>query len=216
MRHLDMKSRLARARDLGFAPPVIFDVGAADGEWARIAAGLWPEARIFGFEPNASRLSDLERARRELPSFDFEQCFLGAAAGEVAYQDRGAQTSLFESRDGAAGRVAPMLVLDDLLRAGRVPQPSFVKLDVQGYELEVLRGASECLANCSGVLMEVSWFPIGPDMPLVDDVLTFMRERSFLWYDVVGIYRRPSDDALAQMDFFFLREGHPLLEGTLT
>jgi FkbM family methyltransferase len=215
MRHLDMKMRLARARDLGFVPTTIFDVGAASGEWARMAAGLWPDAAIFGFEPNASRIPDLERTRRELRSFDFERCFLGPSRRVVQYADRGTQTSLLESSESGATATAPMLVLDELFRSGRVRQPDLIKLDVQGYELEVLRGADEVLSRCSGVVMEVSWYPLGPEMPLVDEVLSFMRERTFVWYDVLGIYRRPSDDALAQMDFMFLRRGHPMLHGGL-
>src|SRR5690242_19187214 len=68
MRHLDMPRRLAHLKAVGFSPRVIFDVGAATGEWARLAARVWPDARIVGFEPNASNAADLERCRRELPA----------------------------------------------------------------------------------------------------------------------------------------------------
>jgi FkbM family methyltransferase len=216
MRHLDMEVRLAHACELGLSPAVIFDVGAASGEWARMAAKLWPKARIFGFEPNESRTAELERTRDELPSFDFERCFLGASGAIVEYADRGTQTSLFEGGASGASARAPMRTLDDVVRQGRARAPDLIKLDVQGYELEVLRGASDALVGCAAVIMEVSWYPIGPDMPLVQHALAFMRERGFVWYDVLGIYRRPSDDALAQMDFLFLREGHPMLGGGLT
>jgi uncharacterized membrane-anchored protein YjiN (DUF445 family) len=56
----------------------------------------------------------------------------------------------------------------------------------------------------------VSYFRFDPGTPLVDEVIAFMKERGFQWYDVMGILRRPSDDALAQMDLLFVRADHPL------
>ncbi|MCC6526554.1 MAG: FkbM family methyltransferase [Polyangiaceae bacterium] len=215
MRHLDMPTRLAHARDLGLSPAVIFDVGAASGEWARMAAAVWPQASIIGFEPNVSCVPDLERTRTRLQNFRYYRCFLGASRSTVGYADRGTQTSLFDPGAQGATETAPMLVLDEMVRDGVIPSADLIKLDVQGYELEVLRGAIGVLARCTAVILEVSFYPLGPGAPLVEDVLEFMRQQGFVWYDVVGIYRRPSDDALGQMDLLFLRAGHTLLHGGL-
>src|SRR5688572_21757131 len=82
MRHLDMGRRLAHMKRLGFDPAVIVDVGAATGKWARMAAGIWPAAQIFGVEPNESNVAALEVARQEMPRFTFVRGFLGAQPGE--------------------------------------------------------------------------------------------------------------------------------------
>jgi hypothetical protein len=37
-----------------------------------------------------------------------------------------------------------------------------------------------------------------------------MDANGFFWYDILGLLRRQSDDAMAQMDFLFLRRDHPL------
>lgn len=212
MRHLDMPRRLRHLPKLGFAPEIIVDVGAAKGEWARLAAGIWPNASIFGFEPNLSNRENLERTKAELRHFDYTLAFLGAARGEAVYSDQEDQTSLLDSATNAAGNQrAPMLTLDEWAIERKVGRIDFLKLDVQGYELEVLKGAARMLPTCQAVLLEVSFFSFLPNVPLFDEVIAFMKARGFVAYDIAGILRRPSDDALAQMDFLFLREGHPLL-----
>lgn len=212
MRHLDMPRRLRRLPVLGFLPQTIVDVGSAKGEWARLAADVWPNASIYGFEPNHSNRDKLERTKAELRHFDFTLAFLGAARGEAVYTDQEDQTSLLDGATNAKGNQrAPMLTLDEWALERKVSRIDFLKMDVQGYELEVLKGATRMLPACQAVLLEVSFFSFLPNVPLFDEVIAFMKTRGFVAYDVLGILRRQSDDALAQMDFLFLREGHPLL-----
>jgi FkbM family methyltransferase len=208
MRHLDMGKRLEHMARLGFRPQAILDVGAARGEWSRMAARIWPHAQLIGFEPNRSNEGELERTRRELPQFEYHRCFLGARPGHVTYADRGAQTSLYG--DAAGSSDAEMRTLDACLAEGLFPQPQLLKLDVQGYELEVLEGGQRVLSGCEAVLAEVSFFRFHPEMPTADDVIAYLKERDFVVYDTMGLLRLAEDDALGQMDFMFLRADHRL------
>lgn len=211
LRHLDMPVRLRHLASLGFAPGVVFDIGAADGTWARMAHGVWPTARIVGFEPNRRERPALERTAAEVPGFAFKTCFLGPRRGEVEYVDNNTQTSLVDATPrGGVKQTSPMLVLDELVAAGEVPAPDFLKLDVQGYELEVLAGAEKVMAGAQGLMLEISLYRPSPGICIAEEVIAFMSARGFGWYDVMGIMRRRGDDALAQMDFFFLRRGHAL------
>ena len=89
--------------------------------------------------------------------------------------------------------------------------PDIAKLDVQGFELEVHRGA-DCLFGATEVfLLETSLYkPMGAKTPLVHDVLGFMLERGYLLYDIIGFYRRRKDHCLAQSDMVFVKESSPL------
>lgn len=209
MRHLDMHMRLRHMAKIGFAPGVIVDVGASDGTWSRMAAAIWPRARIVAFEPRESKRAELETARRELPNFSYHICCLGARSGPVSYSDAGNQTSLY-AQHGAERQTVDMRLLDELLAAGVVPQPDLLKLDVQGYELEVLAGGETAISGVQGVLAEVSFYDFQPSMPTADDVIAYLRQRGLVVYDVMGLLRQPEDDALGQMDLMFLRSDHPL------
>lgn len=211
LRHLDMDRRLMHLAHLGFDPRVIYDVGAAHGDWTRMAASIWPRARIFGFEPNRSEEENLNATSRDFPQFTFRRCFLGPQAKTVRYTPRGTQTSLAE-REIPSGEsdVAEMCSIDPLIAAGELTPPDFMKLDVQGFELEVLSGAQQALRHAQGVLLEVSLYDSDAGIPTADAVIAYLLERDFVWYDIAGAIRRPVDDALWQMDLLFLQRDHPL------
>ena len=68
-------------------------------------------------------------------------------------------------------------------------KPDFIKIDVEGTELEVLKGASKCLKNLLGVEIESCFFPLRKDQPLVNDVIAFFAKRDFEFIDFLSIIR---------------------------
>ena len=103
-----------------------------------------------------------------------------------------------------------MQTLDGILAEAAMPQPDFLKLDVQGYELEVMKGASQALQRASVILMEVSLIELYEDNPLLEDVLKFMLKNNFVAFDICGLMRRTEDDVLAQIDMIFVSTNSPL------
>ncbi len=80
-----------------------------------------------------------------------------------------------------------------------------LKVDVQGYELEVLRGGTRTLALAEVVLLEVSLLEYNQGAPLMPEVVAFMASAGFVPYDVCGQFRRETDNALCQIDIMFVR-----------
>lgn len=210
MRHLDMPARLKSLARAGCTPTVIADIGAAHGEFAQLARSIWPDAQIVGFEPNSASQSSLERLKQSMPRFDFIRCFLGPEPKDkVQFAASDTQTSLLMHQPGQveganATDEAPMFSIDSLVASGRIPQPDFLKLDVQGFELEVLKGAEAALAKAKAVCLEVSAVRFAPGVPVVADVVNFMAQRQLVLYDIVGILRRLDDDSLYQLDLVFV------------
>jgi hypothetical protein len=100
--------------------------------------------------------------------------------------------------------------LDALLETDLLEPPELIKADVQGFELEVLRGAKRCLESTQLLLLEVSYRRIYRDLPLAHEVIAFAGDAGFRIYDICTYAGRPSDGELTQSDILFARESSPL------
>jgi hypothetical protein len=107
--------------------------------------------------------------------------------------------------------VRRMQTLDTVLAEAGMAGVDLIKLDVQGYELEVLKGAAKSLKTMQAVLMEVSLIEMYQGNPLLHDVVAFMQQQDFVTYDICSLMRRPLDSALAQVDMIFVPRSSPLV-----
>ena len=97
-----------------------------------------------------------------------------------------------------------MRTIDELVANNAVAPPDLLKLDVQGYEIEILKGAMSTLPLVSVVLAEVNLIDIHKGAPLFNEFILFMHGNGFVSYDICGFTRRPLDQALWQADFIFV------------
>ena len=63
---------------------------------------------------------------------------------------------------------------DELFASGQVPIPTIIKIDVQGFELEVLKGFGSLLGQCVGLQLETHISPIYEDQPLLTDLVAYL------------------------------------------
>jgi FkbM family methyltransferase len=139
-----------------------------------------------------------------------ERALLGGAPSEAVrfHMDDFGNSSVLESVQNKCpvAEPLPMKTLDSVVAARNIPGPILLKEDVQGYELEVLRGANATLRNTEVILLEVSTLPYNVAAPLFSDVIAFMADRQFVVYDVCQFHRRDSDRVVFQMDVLFVRK----------
>jgi hypothetical protein len=69
--------------------------------------------------------------------------------------------------------------LDDYVRQNAVPRPNLIKLDVQGCELQALRGAEQCLSTAGAIISEVSFAEFYKEQCLFEDVVGFLSAHGF-------------------------------------
>lgn len=131
------------------AAPVVFDVGANEGHWSALALGANPGARIFAFEPHPQTFRRLVSRLPGVRCFDLG---LGERAGVLALHDYAegsgsGHASFVEGvienihRRAAATWEVKVATLDDVADAEGVDAIDLLKVDVEGMELAVLRGA---------------------------------------------------------------------------
>lgn len=198
----------------GFSPRVVIDVGAYRGDWTSMCKHIFPAARVLMIEPQEARKDDLKRVLTEFPDVALECALAGsekrAAVGFYAVDSASSVLPEVETNRPPAVFLS-MRTLDAIVEATPFEHPDFIKLDVQGYELEVLKGAKESLISVEAVLMEVNLIEINKGAPLFHEVVGFMAEKGFQLYDICSFFRRPYDGALWQVDAIFVKKSSPLV-----
>jgi FkbM family methyltransferase len=214
-----MEWSLRNMRRLGFKPDRIIDVGAFVGEWTQMVRRIFIEAQIHMLEARPSEEPRLKALAESDPCrITYEIALVGPNERDVtAFFEHDSKSlsgsGVLQEQSSAvrATKTYPMRTLDNILAAKQWNRVGLLKLDVQGYELEVLKGAEHILSKTEAVLMEVSLIPINVGAPLLHEVIAFMHQRGFRAYDICSLTRRPLDRALWQSDLIFIQEKSPLL-----
>jgi|CXWL01.1.fsa_nt_gi FkbM family methyltransferase len=218
-----MGDTLYRLSQNGIKPNYVIDIGANMGEWTLLLKSIFTESKVLMIEPQSKHKESLENICKINPDCFFSQSLLGATiqnAIDFYVADDGfgnAGSSVFPENSNVPVRAVqmPMTTLDSLILQFNIGSPDFIKLDVQGYELEVLRGAEKTMSNAAFVLLEVSTWPYNLGGPLMDEVIEWMSEKGFIVYDVCGIHRR-NDGTLLQIDMLFIPKNSFILNETKT
>jgi len=138
-------------------PLVIFDVGAHQGEYleAALAALAGRSPQIFSFEPLPSNFVELESQFGGQAGIHIRNAALGAHTGtmELFLAREGVTTaSLHASKAGETGSsvAVEITTVDEVCAAAGLTYISFLKIDTEGHEIDVLQGASK-LIEAGGV-----------------------------------------------------------------
>jgi FkbM family methyltransferase len=210
--HLDSLELLELLR--ANPPRVIHDIGANVGTWTILAKAIFPGAAVEAFEPLEMHLAGFRRNTAALTDVRLHPIALGPRDGTAVievtdFSDASSILPLTEEGRKAfqiatAGRQeVTIATLDGLVASGAVPAPDLLKLDIQGYELEALRGAQESLRHARAVLCEVSFRRFYQGQPLFAEVVAHLDSRGFQLH-AFGTSLEPGEP-LAQADALFVR-----------
>jgi FkbM family methyltransferase len=198
-----------RLRERGFRPNGIIDVGAHQGDWISSIRRIFRDCPSLSIEAREEQKAALGFICSQLPNAQFTIALLGPVPKRgVQFHIHGSGSSLFSERSDAQRTVREMdmVTLDQVLSGdSRLRSPLLLKLDVQGAELEVLRGAAETLAHCEIVQLEVALLNYNEGAPTTLEVISFMDANGFAIFDVVG-FVRPNGTDLVQVDLLFAKK----------
>jgi len=213
----DMRSFLEDVAKRHLVVTDALDVGANRGEWARLVTEVFPGCRVAMIEPQVEMSRYLESFCRSHEGSEWICAGAGAALGTsplTIWDDLAGSSflpplgSVGEKREQRSVR---MVTIDALVESDAIRVPQIVKIDVQGFELETLRGATSLFGLTELFIIETSLVrPLG--QPLIDEVVAVMRSHGYRVYDLAGFMRRPYDGALGQVDVCFARDGGSLCQ----
>lgn len=210
-----MHQRIMHIRNLGFNPLTILDIGASDGRWTTECMKIFPQSNYFLVDPldeNHHSLLELVVLHKNLKYW--KGC-LGANSGVCCLNVDGPGSSILRGHTGntyGIQREVPVETLDNLINLGICSLPNLIKIDVQGYELEVLKGAERALLTTDAIILEISFFPFQDMMPIFHEVVSELADYGYIVYDILSLSLRPLDNAAGQTDILFLKSDHSLLK----
>jgi FkbM family methyltransferase len=193
--------------------PVVVDGGANKGNVAARLLAALPGARVVAFEPQPGLARKLAKRFRDDPRVAVQAVALGETPGTLALTvlNRRTLSSLLAPsgiHDKYAGEAlevmetlhVPVARLDAVLTAADV-----IKLDLQGYELPALRGASGLLPGVTAVVAETALYPLYEGQALLPELEAFLAGFGFRLDGVYDFYRDAAG-RIASGDAVFVRK----------
>jgi len=167
----------------------IFDLGANIGTWTLMAKALIPDATVHAFEPVPQYQDGYLESTKKLKNVTLHKVGTGRENKQEKFNLSGHSSSFLdvgenllkmfpgESKTGEIN--VEMVRLDDYIVLKNIPLPDLMKLDVEGFEMEVLSGALKCMKHCRFIILEVSFIERHIGQPLFHDIVHFMGQHNY-------------------------------------
>jgi FkbM family methyltransferase len=215
--HLDEELMALASRPYVHSDDVrtLLDVGANEGQFARTALQAFPRARVHCFEPLPSVQETLGvLAAASAGRLSVEPIALGDKNGEIAFN-----VTSFSPSSSALPLASNSMVKMDLAEATRVPARRLddwalgrelegdivLKLDVQGYEGSVLRGAVNFLSRARIVIAETCFTPLYEGQATLGELCGILEPLGFRYREAFGVIREPRAGEPLWQDSVFVR-----------
>lgn len=129
---------------------VVWDVGANIGYYSRkFAESATPGGQVFAFEPFPETIRKLTEQVSDHSGITIVPVALGSEPGEMAMEEGGdelgATNRVVAGPAGESGHIVEIARGDTLVDTGKVQMPNAIKIDTEGFELDVLRGITNLL-----------------------------------------------------------------------
>lgn len=173
-------------KSTGFYPEVVYDIGAALGQWTALARDVWPNATFvlfeaiehleFLFEGHLHHMGVLSDSEKVVKFYQNDVLMTGSSyykeIGLGAYSD-----AIFPRDKYILKRTS---TLDQVVRERGFPLPDLIKMDVQGCEIDILKGTSNrVLQHATHLLIELQKEQYNEGASLADESVVYIESRGF-------------------------------------
>jgi FkbM family methyltransferase len=218
-RHRPPERRLARflgENEIG----LVIDVGASSGQFGCLLRRAGYRGRIISFEPVSAAYQLLEKRTSKDARWESHQVALtnSDSVGRMHVSKNLASSSFLDidHRHVDANPEAAYVGTEEVATArldtigvgfGIGDRPTMVKIDVQGFTLEVLAGSARTLSRVACLQVEMSLVPLYANEPTMPRLLRYLDERGFVLSEIEPGFYEPATGRLLQVDGRFIRTG---------
>ena len=210
MNRSSFKGCLQTAKKNGLLPKTIIDVGVAHGTHDLYIS--FPDAMHILVEP----INEFDPLVKKIRNKIKNSIYISAAATNYdgttiinVHPDLNGSSLYKEEEDSNVNgfeREVTAITIDKICLEYMTTGPYLIKIDTQGSELDVLRGAGKILSETELVILEVSFFEFFKGGPQITDSIEFMKSKGFVPYEIFGLQYRLLDKAMSQVDIAFIQE----------
>jgi FkbM family methyltransferase len=209
-RHVKSQQIYAHLNDLkklGYNPVNIIDVGAYEGEWTYSASLVFNNAKFLMVEPQENKEAVLKAVAAKNKQVTYAKALVGKENNaEQVFYEMETGSSIYAEQTNAQRvlKKYKMQTLDELVVQYDITGEVFLKLDVQGAELDVLAGAEKILQQTNFILLESSLLNYNANAPLFSEIIAYLDKKDFVLFDICD-QRRMAGHTLFQVDLIFTR-----------
>lgn len=196
----------------------VIDAGAHHGHYARVFASVLPDAQILCFEPIPETFRALVQQTADSPRIKCYPIALGSSCQDALMNVSGidqasslltmndTHTGLWPGSETVGTVEVKLDTLDNVL--DKVPGSGdiFLKMDVQGYEMELLKGATRSLKRIKLIRFEASFVPLYHNGARFSEIFAFLEDNEFRYVRTLGAIYGKEKDLPAQADVLFVRQ----------
>lgn len=187
--------------------PVFIDGGANNGTTIVKINNMFPKSKIIAFEPvpevaKSIKFKDNNLVKiftKALGNKDEKITFL---VNKNSFTSSFLEPGLIKRYNPGLGDLVKKIQvdcmkIDSLVEKKIIPQPDIIKLDLQGYELEAIRGAKNTLPNVKIIYSEIEFVKYYKNQALFHDISTFLEKNNFSLFNFYGLYTHDDGQLIA-------------------
>ena len=194
----------------------VIDIGANRGQFSLMARKYFPNAKIDSFEPLIKLANGFESLFSNDNNVFLHKCAIGSANSQatlyVSNRDDSSslfpigkkQIEIFPGTQESYHEVVTVAPLKDYIQPQDLIAPVFVKIDVQGFELVVIKGCTDLIEAFDYIYVECSFIELYQGQSLADEIIRYLANYSFKLHGVYNIYYDNNGIAI-QGDFLFIK-----------
>lgn len=192
----------------------VVDIGSNNGQFSLVTKYFLPNVKIFAFDPLKSSKQKYNNLFKKDKKINFFNVAIGSKIQKknffISNKDDSSsllpiglnQLKNYPNTFTKSQGITDVVPLSKVLNRYQIDNPALLKIDVQGYELEVLKGSKNLIKEFDYIYCECSFIELYYRQPLVGEIINWLARNNFEMIEIKNISYDSKGNSI-QADFFF-------------